>query len=216
MLPNLEPNSLRVLIADDHKLLTDLLAKVLQSELDINIIVACTFEDAHNQIIENDGFDVVLLDLKMPGMVGLDSVLKLTKANKAGSTVIMSGTASSAMVMAAIRGGVRGFIPKSSALRTLPSVLRLIASGEIYLPHNFVMNSSLGAVVPGPEEMADLTERELSVLRLVAEGRTNKSIAWEIGQTEVVIKMLMRNICSKLGAQNRTQAAMIASEHGML
>lgn len=216
MMPLSETKTLRVLIADDHKLLTDLLEKVLRSEPDIEVIVSSTFEESYRQITDNGGFDIVLLDLKMPGMVGLDSVLKLTKLNQAGATAIMSGTATSTMVKLAISGGVRGYISKGSSLRTLPSVIRLIASGEIYVPHDFVDSLSRGTVVPSAEQMRDLNERELAVLRLAAEGRSNKSIAWEIGASEMVIKMVMRNVCSKMGAQNRTQAAMIAAEHGML
>jgi DNA-binding NarL/FixJ family response regulator len=210
-----EIKPLRVLIADDHKLLTDLLEKVLEAESDIAVMVAGTFDEARRQIVEQGGFDVVLLDLKMPGMTGLDSVLKLAAENRDGATVIMSGAASSATVKAAIEGGIRGFIPKAIALRTLPSAIRLIASGEIYVPHDMINKGSTNGP-NGTGEKVDLTDREMTVLRLAAEGQTNKSIAWEIGQTEVIVKMVMRNICAKLGAQNRTQASMIAMENGII
>jgi two-component system nitrate/nitrite response regulator NarL len=157
-------------------------------------------------------FDVILLDLKMPGMSGLDSVAQVVRAAREGYVVLFTGQVDRHFLDKALELGVRGLIAKTMPLRSLGSVIELISSGQIFVP--------VGADFPGSttdlENDHGLNDKELYVLRLAADGMTNKEIAREMGATEVIVKMHMRSICRKLGARNRAHAAIISRERSLL
>jgi len=201
------PNS--VLIADDHLLLRDTLVHFLETDADFRIDAASTFAEALDKVQANNGYDVVLLDVVMPGMAGLDSVVQMLAANPGGAVVLMSGQIPHALIDAAVRAGARGFIPKSLPAGTLRQALRQVIAGRVYLPPE--LHSDLPRTLP--PGLAHLTPQEGRVLRHLCEGRSNKEIARAMDLTEVTIKTHMRAICTKLDARNRTHAALLGSTH---
>ena len=204
-------NTLKIAIADDHKLLADAVSSMLGGERGFE--TSCCYDlESLLKLLGRDKFDVVLLDLKMPGMSGLDSVAQVVRAARDGYVVLFTGQVDRHVLDKALELGVRGLIAKTMPLRSLGSIIELISSGQIFVP--------VGAAFPGSttdlENNHGLNDKELYVLRLAADGMTNKEIGREMGATEVIIKMHMRSICRKLGARNRAHAAIISRERSLL
>ena len=204
-------NTLKIAIADDHKLLADAVSSMLGGEGGFE--TSCCYDlESLLKLLGRGKFDVILLDLKMPGMSGLDSVAQVVRAARDGYVVLFTGQVDRHVLDKALELGVRGLIAKTMPLRSLGSVIELISSGQIFVP--------VGADFPGSttdlENDHGLNDKELYVLRLAADGMTNKEIAREMGATEVIVKMHMRSICRKLGARNRAHAAIISRERSLL
>ena len=202
---------LRVAIADDHKLLADAVSSMLGG--DEGFETSCCYDlESLLKLLGRDKFDIVLLDLRMPGMSGLDSVAQVVRAARDGHVVLFTGQVDRHVLDKAIELGVRGLIAKTMPLRSLGSIIELISSGQIFVP--------VGADFPGSttdvENNHGLNDKELYVLRLAADGMTNKEIGRDMGTTEVIVKMHMRAICKKLGARNRAHAAIISRERSLL
>ena len=204
-------NTLKIAIADDHKLLADAVSSMIGGEGGVE--TSCCYDlESLLKLLERDKFDVILLDLKMPGMSGLDSVAQVVRAARDGYVVLFTGQVDRHVLDKALELGVRGLIAKTMPLRSLGSIIELISSGQIFVP--------VGADFPGSttdlKNNHGLNDKELYVLRLAADGMTNKEIAREMGATEVIVKMHMRSICRKLGARNRAHAAIISRERSLL
>jgi two-component system nitrate/nitrite response regulator NarP len=198
----------KVLIADDHKLLAEAVGSMLTAQGGFDVVTVENYHQALAQLDQDPDFDIVLLDLKMPGMVGLDSVRSIVEKARSGKVVLFTGLVDRHFLNSSLELGVKGLIPKTMPLQSLNSVIQLIMSGQIFVPMNDVINNSEQQSGTG----SDLNEKELFVLRLAADGMTNKEIARDMSCTEVTVKMHMRSICKKLGARNRAHAAMISRE----
>lgn len=199
---------MKVLIADDHKLLAEAVGSMLTAQGGFDVVTVENYHQALAQLDQDPDVDIVLLDLKMPGMVGLDSVRSIVEKARSGKVVLFTGLVDRHFLNSSLELGVKGLIPKTMPLQSLNSVIQLIMSGQIFVPMNDVINNSEQQSGTG----SDLNEKELFVLRLAADGMTNKEIARDMGCTEVTVKMHMRSICKKLGARNRAHAAMISRE----
>lgn len=211
-MPEVADKSISLLVADDHTLLVDMIETFLIKEGDFKVARAHSFEETITAISSNDSFDIVLLDLNMPGMNGLQGVQKVIAQNAKGKVVLFSGHAREEGVLKAIEMGARGYIPKILGARSLVNAVRFIHSGEVYVP------TSLASRVAKSEYQRDsslLTSREMSVLRGICNGDTNKAIAAQLGMSEINVKMSVRAICSKLSVTNRTQVAMTAISRGL-
>lgn len=196
----------KVLIADDHQLVRELISSFLSVQPGFLVSIAESYQDAYTMLHESEPFDIVLLDVQMHGMEGIRNVEVLVREFSVSSIVIFSGVASEQFVHDALKAGAKGYIPKTLPFKSLLNAIRLISSGESFVPSSFVTKDSR-------EDLAakfSLSETELGVLRMVCAGMANKEIAREMETTEVTIKMHMRSICKRLGAKNRTQAAVIA------
>ena len=123
--------------------------------------------------------------------------------------VLFTGSVDSRFLSDCVSLGVRGYIPKDMPLRSLDSALQLIQSGQTFIPLKPEAN---GAPTASSKDRENLTDRELHILRLAADGMTNKEIARDLSVTDVTVKMHMRNLCRKLGARNRAHAAIISRE----
>lgn len=199
---------MKVLIADDHKLLAEAVGSMLTAQGGFDVVTVENYHQALAQLDQDPDVDIVLLDLKMPGMVGLDSVSSIVEKARSGKVVLFTGLVDRHFLNSSLELGVKGLIPKTMPLQSLNSVIQLIMSGQIFVPMIDVINNSEQQSGTG----SDLNEKELFVLRLAADGMTNKEIARDMGCTEVTVKMHMRSICKKLGARNRAHAAMISRE----
>ncbi|MBS8228433.1 response regulator transcription factor [Vannielia litorea] len=204
---------MRVLIADDHDLLRDTLVMFLQSQGDIETETAPDLPAAHKLIEGADTpFDLVLLDLNMPGMNGLDG-LKATMALGAGQRVaLLSGEATKEIAEKALEAGAAGFVPKTLPAKSMINAVKFMAMGEQYAPIDFMTAADETPTHPMAEK---LTPRELQVLKGLTEGKSNKEIARDLDITEPTIKLHMKTLYRKVGASNRTQAALMAREAGL-
>jgi two-component system, NarL family, nitrate/nitrite response regulator NarL len=203
---------MRVLIADDHDLLRDTLVLFLQSQGDIETRTAADLPGACKLIETEDRFDLILLDLNMPGMNGLEGLKKTIAINGGQRVALLSGGATREIAERALEAGAAGFVPKTLSAKSMINAVKFMAMGEQYAPIDFMT-----AVDETPSHpLADkLTPRELQVLKGLTEGKSNKEIARDLDITEPTIKLHMKTLYRKVGAANRTQAALIAREAGL-
>jgi two-component system, NarL family, nitrate/nitrite response regulator NarL len=198
-----------ILIADDHMLLAESVAAALAAPpRRFRTQIVSSFDETLAALSSGVDFDLVMLDLKMPGMMGLKSVVKVIETAKPTWVVLLSGNVDQAIVQAAIDSGGRGWVPKTLSLRALASVVDVVLAGQIFVPADDRTKSTN----TGTSGASSLSEREIGILQFASEGRTNKEIASAIGASEVTIKMHMRTICRKLNARNRAHAVIISKE----
>lgn len=202
-----EQTRISILLADDHRLLVDAIAPVLARESDFHLRTAGTLAETLAALRDAPS-DVVLLDVKMPGMTGLASVKQVVEMAGDGRVALFSGNIDENFARIALNEGVGGFIPKTTPLHVLPSIIRLVATGSKYMPF-MTRDDSAGKPDTG---QWGLTDREFEIMQLVKSGLTNKEIARQISTSEVRVKMHLRAIFAKLGARNRAHAADIISD----
>lgn len=200
---------IKILIADDHVLIRDAVELALTQSNEFVVFTTCNLGETEAFLTENTDIDVVMLDLIMPGMVGISSIQSVVNLNNNGAVVLFSGNVDARLLHQAIEIGCAGLIPKSLPLKSLSSALKFINSGQIFVPMEAKVNQ-------GSVKSTNLTERDIIILKSVADGRTNKEIAWELTLSEVTIKARMRLICSKLDATNRASAVINARSMGLI
>jgi DNA-binding NarL/FixJ family response regulator len=203
---------MRVLVADDHDLLRDVLGSYLESEGGFEMHLACDVAGALKLIAATGPFDVTLLDFSMPGMNGYQGLKQVMAASEGRPVAIMSGTLPAGGVDRALEEGAAGFVPKTLPARSVVNAIRFMASGERYLPIDLMRG--LGAAKAAQPFDSKLSPRESQVLRALCEGKANKEIALDLELREPTVKLHVKLVCRKLGARNRTHAAMIARDAG--
>lgn len=203
-------DSISVLVADDHEMVLEMIEMFLSQAPDFEVKTAHSLDEALEVIAENGPFDVVLLDLVMPGMDGVTGIHKAVEANDGKPVAIITGNPSNRHVIDIIEAGAAGIILKTTHMRTLANALRFIAAGEQYIPRELTIDRELSE----GNENCLLSPRETQVLSYLVEGMPNKDIGQAMRLAEPTVKMHVRSICSKLGAQNRTQAVLRAKDMG--
>ena len=203
---------MKILLADDHDLVRETLASFLQTEKSFEIVQAGDFPGAMQKSAEEGPFDLILLDYDMPGMNGLTGLKQSLGASGGKPVALISGTADKGIAQQALAVGAAGFLPKTMAASSMINALKFMMMGEIYAPIDFMTRQEEISRNPVADK---LSERELQVLNGLCRGLANKEIALELALQEVTIKMHVKNICRKLEARNRTQAAMIAKDAGI-
>ena len=222
---------MRILIADDHDLLRDTLVMFLQGDGEIEVMTAASFAAAEECIVREPTFDLVILDYNMPGMNGLAGLTRAMSlpsgpdALPAGGTkygsrppsphpqrvALISGEASRAIAEQALSLGAAGFLPKTLSAKSFVSAVKFMGLGEIYIPVDLLSAPKSGTHGAGSKS---LTPREKQMLQGLTEGKSNKEIARDLTLQEATVKLHMKTLFRKIGAINRTQAAMRARDSG--
>lgn len=204
---------MRILLADDHDLVRDALAALLcKDDPDITLVTAEDLNTALTMVDSDAPFDVVILDLKMPGMDGLSGATRMIERLNGTPVIMMSGSAEHSDVQSALNIGVQGFVPKTLAGKSLMNAVKLVASGEVYVPMNFMLEKAAqsDAITGG------LSPREQDVLFQLRQGLSNKEIARELTITESTVKLHLRSISERLNARNRTEIVIRAIDAGLV
>ena len=197
----------KLLLADDHDLVRETIADYLRVNGGFTVSSATTLDGALTAIGKDGPFNLVLLDYSMPGM---DSLNGLHKAKAAANcpVAILSGTAPPGVARQALRLGAAGFLPKTLAPNALLVAVRRLLAGETYMPTEILEAANHLTA------QARLTPRECDVLQGICEGKSNKEIARDLDVQEVTVKLHLKTLSRKLGARNRTHAAMLARDMG--
>lgn len=213
-----------ILLADDHAMVRDGLVPFLQRiHPEAAVIEAATFGEAIAAARSAGRLGLAVLDLYMPGMNGLQGLTAMRAEFPALPIVILSGSTRPEDAFQAIEHGANGYVPKTMRGETIIGVLRLVLSGEKYIPpFLFDHRDSVGqpaapaATAVDPDSpIAQLTPRERDILDMIVDGAPNKVIARALNLQEVTVKAHLRNMFRKLGVANRTEAARVAIVAGM-
>ncbi|WP_420555710.1 response regulator transcription factor [Roseovarius sp.] len=199
----------KILLADDHDLVRDTIAFFLTSNAGFRVEQAGSLDEALKINAERGPFNLILLDYTMPGMGALSGLTRMC-ALSGCPVAILSGTAPPDIARRALRAGAAGFLPKTLDPQALVTAIRKMLTGETFLPENFLADA------PTAANAASLTPREQEVLRRVAEGKLNKEIARDLEIQEVTVKLHVKTLSRKLRARNRTHAAMLGRDMGLV
>ncbi|GHC38670.1 LuxR family two component transcriptional regulator [Gemmobacter caeni] len=203
---------MRILIADDHDLVRDTIMLFLQVEAGAEVAAVGSLPEAVKAIKSAPRFDLVILDVAMPGMNGLESLRQVMAMAGGQRVALISGTATADIAEQALAMGAAGYLPKTLSAKSLANAVRFMAMGEQYAPLEFLRAAQEEAPHPLVQR---LSGREMDVLRGLVSGKANKEIARDLGITEPTVKLHMKTLYRKIGAHNRTQAALIARDQGL-
>jgi DNA-binding NarL/FixJ family response regulator len=202
-----------ILIADDHDLVRDTIAAYLETVDGFNVFTAQDLNTALDVMSGLDSIDLLILDYNMPGMNGLQGLERACKSYPATKVALMSGVANRDVANEAMKQHARGFIPKSLSAVSFINAINFILSGERYLPFDLASSAPAGK---NHDDFTNISAREMQTLEQLCIGLSNKEIARNLDIQEVTVKLHVKNIFSKLGVSNRTQAALFAKERHLL
>lgn len=208
---------MKVLIADDHALFRDGLGMRLE-QIDPNVVIlqASGFGQALKILDQEKKIDLVVLDLDMPDMPWEEGLCEMRKKAECARFVVVSASEDVRNIRKVFESGVCGYIPKRSDPKILNSAIQLVLDGGTYIPP--ILIESIGTVQTNGAKPKGktLTNRQTQVLDLVAQGLSNKQIAYEMGVSEATVKLHINALLRSIGVTNRTQAVVTAQKMGLI
>jgi DNA-binding NarL/FixJ family response regulator len=203
-------NRIRILTVDDHPLILEGIASVLQRQPDMELVGEAS--DGYQAI---EAFaklkpDVALIDLQMPGMNGIDTIIAILEKWPGARCVVLTNYAGDVQATRALKAGAKGYLLKSMLRKDLIDTIRTVHSGKSRIP------AEIATELASHLTSDALSAREIEVLRMVGEGCSNKIVADHLKISEDTVKGHMRSILSKLNANDRTHAVMIAVKRGFI
>ncbi|HWY71294.1 MAG TPA: response regulator transcription factor [Terriglobales bacterium] len=204
------PNPIRILAVDDHPLFRNGIAALLASQPDMNLVGEASNGREAIQQFRAQHPDITLMDLQMPEMNGLDAIIAIRREFPEARIIVLTTYKGDVQVLRAMKLGARAYLLKSLLDKELLNTIRAVHAGKTTL--------SAEASDELAEHAGDeaLTPAEVDVLKLIAAGNANKQIAAQLSVTEETVKGRVKNILSKLGANDRTHAAMIGLKRGII
>ena len=205
------------LIVDDHPLFCDALSMTLKAAAGVlEVRTADCLEKALALLAEGLRPDVVVLDLNLPDVSGLDGLVRVTKTAGKTPVIVVSSMADRRIIASAIKAGAAGFVPKHSQREVFRAAFDTLARGDVFVPEGVDLDADPHAPVDGREEaverLALLTRQQAAILQLICAGKLNKQIAFELAIAETTVKAHVTAIMRKLGVLSRTQAVLMAKE----
>lgn len=202
----------RALIVDDHPLFCEALALTVRGIAGVVEVDAAHSLGAALARLETPPHpDLVLLDLDLPDVEGLEGLIRLRATHPEFPVLVVSSMTEPRLVRAALAAGAAGFVPKHAGRESFRAALDALGRGEVWLPEGIARDDE-----DGPAEavarLAQLTRQQAKILDLLCQGRLNKQIAWELSIAETTVKAHVTAIMRKLGVQSRTQAVLIAQQ----
>jgi two-component system, NarL family, response regulator len=201
---------IRVGIVDDHPVVRDGLAAILGLQPDIKVVGEAATGREACALFDRQRPDVLLLDLKMPGMDGLEVVQTLCAAHPEVRIVILTTYGGDEDIFRSLKAGAKGYLLKDAPRQQILEAIRTVHAGQRYLPAAIVSKVAERALQP------ELTGREREVLQGMARGKSNKEIGLALSISEGTVKTHVKAILAKLDAVSRTEAVMIAAERGLV
>lgn len=201
---------IRVLIVDDHPVVRAGLTSMLGTQPELQVIGSASSGEEALAIIQRESPDVVLLDLRMPGLNGIDM---LTAAKRNGSqtrAIILTSYETDEDIYRAVQAGAQGYLLKDTPLKEMLEAIRTVDGGKRYIPRQIAQRLA--------ERMmrAELTAREIEILKMLAKGPTNKQIGHALGISDFTVRNHVNSIIEKLEVSDRTEAATTAIQRGII
>lgn len=208
--------AIRVLIVDDHEIVREGLQTLLSEEPEFEVVGLAGDSESALSLVKQLNPDVVLMDLVLPGLDGIETTKRIMATNRAARVLVLTSYSDDMRVRDAIQAGAIGYLLKDVLKSELLNAIRSAAAGKPALhaeAQQYLMRQVTGADAPPHTR---LTSRELNILQLIAEGKSNKEIALALHLTEGTVKGYVSTVFDKLEVADRTQAALYAVEHGLL
>lgn len=211
---NASAKVIQIAIADDHAVLRESLATLLETQDDMKVIGKAANGNDALQLVQNQHPDVLLLDLFMPQGSGFDVLRVLDKESSRVASVVLTGSESQMDYLQVVRLGARGLVLKADDPKKLFEAIRAVATGELWFPPDIaqgVLNTMAGdSRTETPGNISRLSERERQIAQLVANGMRNRDIAAELHISENTVKRHLQSIFDKTGARDRLELAVMA------
>ena len=203
---------MRILLVDDHVLFRDGMKFVLQQiGADVDISECGTCEAAYKIMKQSNGFDLILLDVNLPNISGMEGLQEFRKLDPSAPVVFLSGSDDNNLIRRALDMGVMGFIPKTLSSEIMLQALQLILKGGRYVPDSILY----GTDEPKNTQIT-LTARQSEILKLISQGKANKKIADILGISDNTVRVHISAIFQILKVNNRTEAAFAALQEGLI
>lgn len=193
------------------RMISEAIQHFLEGKHGFYVFVAKSIDEVRELVADGNAPDVILLDPVNIGIKGLDALAHAARVSCDSKIVLFTHKIDSTLAKNALSKGADGIISHGQSLKSLVNAIGLIQSGEVFIPANINSELHHDWVEPARPRDESLTHREKQILRLASEGGTNKEIAQELGITESRVKMIMRTLCAKLQAKNRTHAVVRAN-----
>ena len=201
----------KILIIDDHPVVLAVMAAIAQNVFPDACVAALDCLAEAEKLLAANVFDLALVDLGMPGCIGIGALTALRVVAPTAIAVVISANEEPATIRAALDAGAKGYIPKTAKLPVIAAALRLIATGGTYVPPQAL--SEVQAVPDTP--ISCLTDRQREVLCLIAQGLANKAIAKQLRIAEDTVKQHAKAVYAALGISSRSQAVRAADRFGI-
>ena len=201
---------IRILIVDDHPVVRAGLTSMLETQAQLEVIGSASSGEEAMVMVECHKPDVVLLDLRMPGMNGIDTLLAMKSANVNARAIILTSFETDEDIYRAVQAGAQGYLLKDTSLREMVEAIRTVHSGKRYIPRPIASRLA--------ERMmrTNLTARELEILKMLSKGPTNKQIGHALGISDHTVRNHVNSIIEKLDVCDRTEAATTAIQRGLI
>lgn len=209
-------NTIKVFLVDDHAVVRSGLKALLESKSNIEVLGEAESGEKALELIPTLNPDIVLLDISMPGMNGIEVAKKLKTALPAIRLIALSMHEDLEYVQGFLEAGGSGYVPKSSLEKQLIDAIYAVSRGEYYAPSKLLSELAREMAAPNPYRNAKLTERELDVVKQVAQGRTYKEIARVLNIGEKTVATYRERAAEKLGIKSRAELVRWALEHHLL
>jgi two-component system, NarL family, response regulator len=201
---------IRILIVDDHPLLREGIVSLVEKQTDMLVVAEASDGREALQLFHQHIPDITLMDLRLPGMDGIDAMTAIIADFPEAKIIVLTTFSGDAQILRALKAGARGYLLKELLRKELLEAIRTVQAGRKRIPPD------IAAQIAEHARDTILTRRETEVLQLVACGNPNKLVADKLCVTEDTIKMHVKNILSKLGANDRTHAVTIAVKRGIM
>jgi two-component system NarL family response regulator len=209
-MPNLSHSRIKVLIVDDHPVVRAGLTSMLGTRPDLEVIGSSSSGEEAIERVRRSDPDVLLLDLRMAGMNGVDTLHALMRIGTSARAIVLTSFETDEDIYRAFQAGAQGYLLKDTSLREMVEAIRTVHAGKRYVPSNIASRLA--------ERMmrTDLTVRELEILKMLAKGPTNKEIARALGISDNTVRNHVNSIIEKLDVSDRTEAATTAIQRGLI
>lgn len=201
---------IKVLIVDDHPVVRAGLASMLGTQPGLEVIGSSSSGEEAIEMVRRGAPDILLLDLRMPGMNGVDTLQALARIHSSVRTIVLTSFETDEDIYRAFQAGAQGYLLKDTSLRAMVDAITTVHAGKRYVPGHIASRLA--------ERMmrTDLTARELEILKMLAKGPTNKEIAQALGISDNTVRNHVNSIIEKLEVSDRTAAATTAIQRGLI